>query len=573
MHKSSTTATVVRTMMRKKRWTWVWCGWCGSAVCHRCAGLRTVLLAAVLITTLPLRSTGSEGGSERTTFELVGGQAALAAWTTSEVEMVPTDASLCEMSSGNNGGGEGETRMVPRYSGGIRISPRPVVVVAPEAKASPEACGVPSPFKLDAGVCIRLAESPSLELRSSHTATGHGSSSNSNTSNSSISGEVMCLPSFLIIGVMKGGTAEVQSWLGQHPLLHRWGGAWISGSGEAHYFDKVDSDANLQATWLSNYLRRGLALNATESPAITYTFEKTPSYVFMREEAIARVRRVLPSAKLILLLRSPAARAYSHFQHNCFKRRVWKVSNASAHLPAHIRGRVISMPSTLRGKNKRRRESVVRFVNKAFQAHAEVGDVQLLHHPCSARDFDVFVRMQANGAVDESAAITMTPTNSMVLRRGLYAAAIRRWLQHFDRSQLLILLTEAMQADMLATIDTILCDFLGIPRADYATHARTNERGFTVLEEMQSKSGKPHYGPMLLSTHHSLLRFYEEDIRELFAYVHAHDILKYWELPERSAVDGGGGNERKEEDGEGYNDDDEGNYDDDYGEEDDDDDA
>lgn len=31
-----------------------------------------------------------------------------------------------------------------------------------------------------------------------------------------------CLPSFLIIGTMKGGTAELQGWLSNHPNLHRW---------------------------------------------------------------------------------------------------------------------------------------------------------------------------------------------------------------------------------------------------------------------------------------------------------------------------------------------------------------
>src|SRR5262249_18546299 len=45
-----------------------------------------------------------------------------------------------------------------------------------------------------------------------------------------------------------------------------------------------------------------------------YTFEATPSYMFY-SHVPQRIAGFLPSAKLIVLLRDPVARAYSHFRH------------------------------------------------------------------------------------------------------------------------------------------------------------------------------------------------------------------------------------------------------------------
>lgn len=46
--------------------------------------------------------------------------------------------------------------------------------------------------------------------------------------------------------------------------------------------------------------------------------------------------------------------------------------------------------------------------------------------------------------------------------RGRYAEQLRRYLQHFDRSQLLVLPSEALKTDTAATMERI-CAFLGIP--------------------------------------------------------------------------------------------------------------
>lgn len=77
---------------------------------------------------------------------------------------------------------------------------------------------------------------------------------------------------------MKAGTAEIQSWLSQHPSLYRWMGSHDSGGGEAHFFDSLPKDGSgMDTHWRENYLFRGLALpRGLKDARELYTFEKTP---------------------------------------------------------------------------------------------------------------------------------------------------------------------------------------------------------------------------------------------------------------------------------------------------------
>eukprot|EP00730_Choanoeca_flexa_P003486 TRINITY_DN11421_c0_g1_i2.p1 TRINITY_DN11421_c0_g1~~TRINITY_DN11421_c0_g1_i2.p1 ORF type:complete len:265 (+),score=3.36 TRINITY_DN11421_c0_g1_i2:129-923(+) len=160
----------------------------------------------------------------------------------------------------------------------IRLNPRPVIMASSNMS--------PSPWRLDAGMCV-------IHERSN---------------------AVACLPSLIIIGAMKAGTAELQGWLSQHPALYRWKGASRSGNGEPHFFDKLTSDAELEAGW-SKYLWEGFSISESLSFIENrYTFEKTPAYLRMSPAGIARMARMLPSVRMIAILREPASRAYSHFQ-------------------------------------------------------------------------------------------------------------------------------------------------------------------------------------------------------------------------------------------------------------------
>ena len=93
--------------------------------------------------------------------------------------------------------------------------------------------------------------------------------------------EIACLPSLVIFGFQKCGTAELQGWLSAHPVMHRFQGnePQKSGAGEADYFNLLEADSpknTLKKTWRTKYLRTGFVLTKPSDATRLYTFEKSP---------------------------------------------------------------------------------------------------------------------------------------------------------------------------------------------------------------------------------------------------------------------------------------------------------
>lgn len=111
-------------------------------------------------------------------------------------------------------------------------------------------------------------------------------------------------PSFFIIGAEKAGTTSLFRYLAKHPNVAE------PLRKEIHYF---------QAAWtkpIDWYL--GYFPRMDEVPTGSITGEASPSYLFHPEVA-ARVAKAFPDAKIIALLREPAARAISHYYHKTNK--------------------------------------------------------------------------------------------------------------------------------------------------------------------------------------------------------------------------------------------------------------
>lgn len=107
------------------------------------------------------------------------------------------------------------------------------------------------------------------------------------------------LPNFLIVGAMKSGTTSLANWLGAHP------DAYMAPGKEVHFFD-VDQNWALGIDWY-----REIFAGASGQTAVG---EGTPRYMFL-ERAVDRMAQTLPEAKLIVCLRDPIGRAYSHWLH------------------------------------------------------------------------------------------------------------------------------------------------------------------------------------------------------------------------------------------------------------------
>lgn len=107
------------------------------------------------------------------------------------------------------------------------------------------------------------------------------------------------LPTFLILGTQKGGTTSLWDYLSRHPAVS------ATYNKEIHFFDLNYSRG------LDWYLAHFPSSRSTP----TVTGEASPYYMF-HPHAPGRIANTVPDARLIVLLRNPVDRAYSHYQHN-----------------------------------------------------------------------------------------------------------------------------------------------------------------------------------------------------------------------------------------------------------------
>jgi hypothetical protein len=109
------------------------------------------------------------------------------------------------------------------------------------------------------------------------------------------------LPHFLIIGAQKAGTTFLYDELVKHPQIL---GAMTK---EVHFFD---SNYHKGTAWYRSFFPTPATLAARQA----ITGEASPSYL-VHPHAARRVQALTPNVKLIVLLRDPVARAYSHYHH------------------------------------------------------------------------------------------------------------------------------------------------------------------------------------------------------------------------------------------------------------------
>lgn len=125
----------------------------------------------------------------------------------------------------------------------------------------------------------------------------------------------MSLPNFLVIGAARSGSTALFDYVSQHPDVH------TSDPKEPHFFAFTgsppafagpgdDEMINRRAvTDVDDY--RALFRNAGDAAAVG---EGSVSYLYY-PCAVENIRRTLPDARLICMLRNPADRAYSAFQY------------------------------------------------------------------------------------------------------------------------------------------------------------------------------------------------------------------------------------------------------------------
>lgn len=239
------------------------------------------------------------------------------------------------------------------------------------------------------------------------------------------------LPDFVIVGAQKAGTTSLYNYLGQNPAVVP------LRSKELHFFD--------------NHLARGLdwyrsrfctseeldAASATAgSPA--QTGEATPFYMF-HPLAPKRMQRVIPDARLLLVLREPTERAYSHYQH------------------------------------ERRKGVEALSFEEAIAAEGDRLAGELAERGVTA--FDDPRSHQRHASYDA---------------RGHYAEQLERIIEYYPRDQLLVVLSDDLFVDQQRTYDRV-CEFLGLPFARLQSSRPLNQGGYDLPTNSSLAALRPRF--------------------------------------------------------------------------------
>ena len=132
------------------------------------------------------------------------------------------------------------------------------------------------------------------------------------------------VPHFIIPGAQKSGTSALYEFLNEHPALHG------SPNFETHFFDWYHpaDDDKARVKWLREHnfssdlseedyhcaLKKVYADNFLPIPdGSQITFEKTPSYLFLRRVP-ELIHSLCPWTKIVIILRNPIERAFSHYR-------------------------------------------------------------------------------------------------------------------------------------------------------------------------------------------------------------------------------------------------------------------
>lgn len=122
-----------------------------------------------------------------------------------------------------------------------------------------------------------------------------------------LSSSLRVLPDFIIIGAQRSGSTSLYNYLIEHPDI-------IPGlMKEVHFFD---NNYHRGANWYRSFFPLDTIVRRMErdQQRRVITGEATPYYLFY-PHAPKRVHATCPDVKLIVLLRNPVERAYSHYHH------------------------------------------------------------------------------------------------------------------------------------------------------------------------------------------------------------------------------------------------------------------
>lgn len=222
------------------------------------------------------------------------------------------------------------------------------------------------------------------------------------------------MPDFVIIGAQKCGTSSLYRYLAVHPYVRP------AFKKEVHFFDYNYEKgiswyrANFPTAFSTAYLQRIAKHNFI-------TGEASPYYIF-HPHSPKRVHEMLPNAKLILLLRNPVDRAYSHYHHEV--RQGYET---------------LSFEGAIRGEEARL-----------------YGELEKI--------------------LEDENYYSINYRHYSYLARGVYIDQLKRWKKFFPDKQILILKSEDFFNNPPSVMSKVL-EFLGLPDWHPNTYKKYNDGG------------------------------------------------------------------------------------------------
>jgi len=222
---------------------------------------------------------------------------------------------------------------------------------------------------------------------------------------------VRIMPDFIIIGAMKSGTTSLHDYLIQHPNIT------AGKRKEAHFFSV-------------NYYR-GLRWYKANFPTIFnkvfskilrkkfLTGEATPDYLF-HPLSPQRVKQILPNVKILVIVRNPVDRAYSHYNYE---------------------------------KDSRNRETLT------FEDALEKEEERLSG--------------EKEKIIQDERYFSKNLMFFAYLARGIYVDQLKKWFKFFPRKQFLILKTENLERNPLNVCNTVF-QFLDLPPSETKNLEKSN---------------------------------------------------------------------------------------------------
>ncbi|MEV8508191.1 sulfotransferase domain-containing protein [Actinoplanes sp. NPDC051475] len=244
------------------------------------------------------------------------------------------------------------------------------------------------------------------------------------------------LPDFLVIGTKRGGTTSLWRYLIQHPLVPRLFPAWNTKT--SHYFEENWSRG--EAWYRSHFpTRRQRAALERKHGGPSKVGEAAPLYMFHPLVA-GRVADLIPQARMIVLLRDPVERAYSH----------WKERRGEGVEPLDFADALAAEESRTAGERER-----------------------LLADPGYHSEAYDWYTYRA---------------------RGRYLEHLEPWLDRFDRSQLLFVASETLYRRPAETYAQIL-RFIGLPSYELPAYDVFNDRPSKGMDEDVRAELSAYYKP------------------------------------------------------------------------------